>query len=201
MKKNLRRIFIAASTFLLGILIIWSAGFFLFANKIKSFTTPPTTVHTDAIVVLTGGAERINTGLDLLQSGSAEKLLISGVDERVTLDKIMSMWKGHINNPDCCIFIGHMAQNTRENAAETRQWADQMYVRSLRLVTSSYHMPRAIAEFHAAMPDIKILPHPVIPGRVEASGWKNPPLIVMANEYNKAILGSVRTAFLDNKNK
>ena len=197
----MKNISLSLAAAILAVSIVWSAGFFLFAHKIETFSTPPSTIHTDAIVVLTGGAERINTGLDLLQSGSAEKLLISGVDERVTLDKIMSMWKGHMDNPDCCIFIGHMAQNTKQNAVEARQWADQMYVRSIRLVTSGYHMPRAIVELHAAMPDIEILPHPIFPGNGETSSWKNQRLIVMANEYNKTILGATRTSLLGDKNK
>ena len=189
-----KKIFTVTGGIALSLSLLWLAGFAFFCSKTEKFPVPGNSIHTDSIVVLTGGADRINTGLDLLQAGSAEKLLISGVDERVTLEKIMSLWSGHMDDPGCCVFLGHMVQNTKENAEETRQWAEQMYIRSIRLVTSSYHMPRAIIEFHHAMPEIKILPHPVFSGSAEGAGEKLPFLVIMAHEYNKTILSKIRTS-------
>lgn len=190
-----RKIFKISGGIALSLFLLWLAGLSFFCNKAEKFPVPGSDIRTDAIVVLTGGADRINTGLDLLHAGSAEKLLISGVDERVTLEKITSLWNGHMDDPGCCIFLGHMARNTKENAEETRQWAEQMYVHSIRLVTSSYHMPRAIIEFHRAMPDIKILPHPVFPNSTDGGSGKRLLFALMIQEYNKAILSKARSFF------
>lgn len=192
MNARAQKAALAATAFMVSLVTIWLAGFAVFVYAVGGFTVPPASVRTDAIIVLTGGAERINTGLDLLQRGSAGKLLISGVDERVSLDKIMSMWNGSLDNPDCCIFLGHMAQNTKENAIEARQWADQMYVSSIRLVTSGTHLPRAIVEFHHALPQSKILPHPVFPNNEAGQNAFMPALSGMLQEYNKTILSIVR---------
>lgn len=167
---------------------LWLGGFGMFLYEINRYEVPPPIMRTDAIVVLTGGADRINTGLDLLQSGSAGRLLISGVDERVSVEKILSMWNGHLDDPGCCVFLGHMAQNTEQNAEETKQWADQMYVRSIRLVTSAYHMPRALMEFRHAMPNVTILPHPVSAGPEFSPAY----IALAAHEYDKSILRKTR---------
>lgn len=175
-----------------AIAVLWLAGFGLFVAFIETMPVLPGTIRTDAIVVLTGGAERINTGLDLLQAGSAGKILISGVDGRVGIDKIMSMWDGHMDDPGRSVFLGHAAQNTEQNAAEAKQWAEQMYVTSLRLVTSNYHMPRALIEFRRAMPDVEILPHPVFPGGTDKFGGKIRYVSSMVNEYDKTLLSAVK---------
>lgn len=160
----------------------WGGGLGMFIYQTGRMKVPDSNIHTDAIIVLTGGADRINTGLDLLAHGSAEKILISGVNQKVTLEQIMKLWPGEMENPETRVYIGHMAQNTQQNAAEARQWAEQMYVRSARLVTSDNHMPRALLEFRHAIPDVDILPHPV----------KSKNLSLTMKEYNKTIFAALR---------
>ena len=46
---------------------------------------------------------------------------------------------------------------TRGNAAETAEWARAHQVRSLIVVTSAYHMPRALAELGRDLPDVATL--------------------------------------------
>lgn len=186
-----------AGWILAAIAALWFGGFMMFLHQINRYDVPPPSERTDAIVVLTGGADRINTGLDLLQSGSAGRVLISGVDDRVSIDKILSMWNGHIEDPGCCVFLGHMAQNTEQNAKETKQWAEQMYVHSIRLVTSAYHMPRALLEFRYAMPDVDILPHPVFSG----PGMSPAYLALAAHEYDKSILRKIHLDMAERKTK
>jgi uncharacterized SAM-binding protein YcdF (DUF218 family) len=147
-------------------------------------------VKTDAIVVLTGGPNRIETGLDLLRDGAAQKLFVSGVDPRVTADKLIAAWGGDKNAVSCCVTLGHQAQNTAQNATEARDWAEKENVRSVRLVTAAWHIPRAWLEFHETLPGVKIVSHPVAASDaeiVEPWFW-----ITAFAEYNKAILVSWR---------
>jgi uncharacterized SAM-binding protein YcdF (DUF218 family) len=160
----------------------WGGGLGMFMYQTNKMPVPDSGIRTDAIIVLTGGADRINTGLDLLAHGSAERILISGVNRQVTLEQIMKLWPGEMDNPETRVYIGHMAQNTQQNAAEARQWAEQMYVRSARLVTAANHMPRALLEFRHAMPDVKILPHPVKPKNMAST----------VKEYNKTLFAALR---------
>lgn len=179
--RHLRR----ASSMALTILTVWFAGFIAFVCTIWSIPAPPDDLHTDGIVVLTGGANRVNTGLDLLKAGKAERLLISGVHDRVSEEKLVSLWKGG-NEAPCCITLGHEAHNTAGNAQETAAWAAKQNMRTVRLVTSGYHMPRAWLELHYAMPDVILVPHPVRPGATETE-QKNFWLLAFP-EYNKTIL-------------
>ena len=109
---------------------------------------------TDAIVVLTGGKMRLETGLELLAAGKAEKLFISGVNPRVDRDKLLRALGPAAEREACCIVLGHAADNTRQRAGDRRLDAQEGY-RSLRLVTSWYHMRRSLLEFGRAMPRVR----------------------------------------------
>jgi len=185
-------VFTLVCTFFL-LLLIWGSGLGWFYLTTQEKQADNST-QTDSIIVPTGGVNRINEGLALLSEGYAEKILISGVNEKVSLEQIIQMWGGKIDDPDCCVFIGHMAKNTAQNAEEARQWVTQKYIRSARLVTSNYHMPRAALEFHHAMPDIEIIEHAVMAEDKEYKNrggfWR-----VIVGEYNKTILSWLRLSF------
>lgn len=168
--------------------IIWSAGLLAFSVHVLS-QAPPDNARTDAIVVLTGGPERINTGIDLLAQGRAATLFISGVNEQVDAQQLLSLWRNA--RPDataspCCIVLGHRAHNTNENAAEAAAWIAQHPLTSLRLLTADYHMPRARLEFAAALPGIEILPQSVPTPHI--------PLFLIAGEYHKTAYTFLRVA-------
>jgi uncharacterized SAM-binding protein YcdF (DUF218 family) len=139
------------------------------------FVTPPAAdtraTPTDAIVVLTGGSLRLQSGIDLLREGKGRKLFVSGVNQQVDLEDLMRI-SG--NMPDwalCCVVLGHRADNTFGNAQETAQWIRAQGFRSLRLVTAWYHMPRSLLEFDRALPEIDIIAHPVFPDHVRQEHW------------------------------
>jgi uncharacterized SAM-binding protein YcdF (DUF218 family) len=160
----LRRMAIASA----GICSLWLAGLIWFATppSIEARAGP-----TDAIVVLTGGSLRIQSGIELLREGRGRKLFVSGVNQQVDLDDVLRI-SGNI--PDwalCCVVLGHEADNTLGNAHETAQWIRQQGFRSLRLVTAWYHMPRSLLEFDRAMPGIDIVAHPVFPEQVKQGHW------------------------------
>lgn len=122
---------------------------------------------TDAIVVLTGGQGRFDAGLKLLVEGKAKELLVSGVDKNVKPHELAEMYDIKIEQAGmrhpAQIALDHGPHNTVGNSQSTAVWMQQKGFKSLRLVTSSYHMPRSLMEFRRAMPDMTILPEPVFP--------------------------------------
>lgn len=168
---------------------LWSAGFLAFSAQIPRYVEDPNR-QTEGLVVLTGGTERLNTGLSLLIDQRAEKLLISGVYRGVDLQELLDLFKQAPKELDCCIDIGHEAVDTRSNAKETANWINKTGFQTIRLVTANYHMPRSLLEFHYAVPDVVIVPHPVFPENVKIDEWWLWPgtATLMIGEYNKFLL-------------
>lgn len=184
-------------TFMVGLGFLWLAGFGLFMEYVRGMQPQNPAEPTDAIIVLTGGAQRVNKGLDLLSTGQAKKLFITGVNGHVSLQEIMNLWKRPIieqDSNDCCIVLDHKAQNTIQNAQETKNWAQKERIKTLRLVTSDYHMPRARLEFMHNIPGIKILAWPV--KAHEGKEENNEFLRLSFGEYNKTILTLVKLYLL-----
>ncbi|HMD63849.1 MAG TPA: YdcF family protein, partial [Stellaceae bacterium] len=130
---------------------------------------------TDAIVVLTGGSLRLQSGIELLREGKGSKLFVSGVNQQVDLDELLRI-SGNgadeaVSWASCCVVLGHQADNTFGNAQETARWIRRQGFRSMRLVTAWYHMPRSLLEFDRALPEIDIVPHPVFPDQVKQEHW------------------------------
>ena len=167
----------------------WTVGLFRFAAAIPAQVADPTT-RTDAIVVLTGGSGRLAAGLALLSEDRAEKLFVSGVYRGVDVAKLLEVSQQTPDEVTCCIEIGHSAGNTAGNAAETAAWVREQGYRSLRIVTSNYHMPRALLELRRVLPDAVLIPHPVIPESVKRERWWAWPgtASLMISEYNKVLL-------------
>lgn len=156
---------IACLKILFTTLIIWVGGFFLFVHSIPSKVEDATTI-TDAIVVLTGGGDRIKTGVSLLEKGLSKKLFISGVKKGVNFDILMNrqnLEKAIRQESIAQTQLGYLAHNTEQNAQETAEWVKQQGgIQSLRLVTADYHINRSLLEFGRAFPTLKIISHPVI---------------------------------------
>jgi uncharacterized SAM-binding protein YcdF (DUF218 family) len=167
------------------VLFIWLAGYVAFA--VNSIAARPQQEEqiTDAIVVLTGGNFRVHTGLELFAKGRALHLFISGVNPQVTRREITSLWEGETALPPCCITLGSKSNTTIENAAEVREWVKEKGYTSLRLVTSGYHMPRAMLEFRHALPEVDVIANPVTrkdTGPGEEWFWH-----ITFEEYNKSL--------------
>lgn len=152
--------------------IAWLWGLLLFVQSIPPVEAEPAnTTLTDAIVVLTGGSERVSTGVELLTAHKGGKLFISGVHKGSTLDQLLVNQPVQKDLRSCCIVLGHTAETTFENAWETRAWMENNNYHSLRLVTANYHMPRSLAIFRTVMPEFEIIPHPVMPDNVKLEDW------------------------------
>lgn len=143
--------------------LIWIAGFIIFTGSICVMIEPKSPQKTDAAIVLTGGTNRINKGLDLLADGKTSELLVSGVHKDVEIKDIMALWGEKDGVPPCCITLGREAGNTIGNAQEAKKWLTHIDASNVTVITANYHMARALLEFRHELPDIKIVPYPVLP--------------------------------------
>lgn len=159
------------------LLLLYSLGFVLFAVTLAS---PAGAERTDAVVVLTGGKGRIERGLALMKQKQAKRMLISGADPSVTRADLARRL-GPSSRPilRCCVDLGSESVDTRSNAEEARRWIAARGYRSLRLVTSDWHMRRAAYEFHQDLPTTRIV-QDAVPTR--------PSLLILVAEYNKYLL-------------
>ncbi|XBQ14863.1 MAG: YdcF family protein [Oceanicaulis sp.] len=142
------------------VLFTFALGFALFLREARTMT-PDETARADAIVVLTGGEERVVTGVRLLKNGKGRRLLISGVNPGVPPADIAAAAGASAELFNCCIDTGAEALDTIGNAQETARWAALNAYDSLIVVTNDYHMPRALLELQAAMPDTRLLAYAV----------------------------------------
>jgi len=168
---------------------VWLGGFVWFVASSYLMHTDPSSL-TDAIVVVTGGRQRLETGLELFSAGKAKKLFISGVNQHVDRDELLRTVGPIPENAACCIAIGRTAADTFGNAHESAEWMREEGYRSLRLVTSWYHMRRSLLEFGRAMPQVGIIPHPVYAHHVDPErwwSWHGAPLLILG-EYDKYLV-------------
>ncbi len=191
--KARRRTWARLAALILFAVALWAGGLFWFASLIPD-EVADTTTRTDAIAVLTGGRDRLSTGLELLSRDQAEKLFVSGVYRGVDVAKLLEMSRHSPQELRCCVEIGHSAGNTAGNAIETAAWMRRQGYRSLRLVTSSYHLPRSLMEFRAVLSDVDLIPHPVFHDRIKQDRWWAWPgtASLIISEYNKFLLAWVR---------
>ena len=182
---------------LAALIFIWIGGYLAFAAWVAILKPAQPDRPTDAVIVLTGGAGRIATGLDLLANGAAPQLYISGVNKAVSLDAIMNRLPPQAagkNAASCCIVLDYKAGNTEQNASETRAWVQRQNIHSIRLVTSNYHMPRAWLEFRSELPGVEILPYPVMSMTADLRNGRFWTLTFL--EYHKTMLTLIRTRVL-----
>jgi len=155
--------------------IAWALGFMLFWTRLPAPHSGGT-VRADAVVVLTGGPERLEAGVRLLANANARIMLASGVHRDVLPRELSVLTGADMALFDCCITLDYAAQNTIENAVETAKWTSKNQVKSLILVTADYHIQRSILLFRKSMPDTTIIAYPV---------KSKMPLLKLAKEYNK----------------
>ena len=132
------------------VLMVWLIGFVWFAFSLPQ--AAPLREATDVIVVPTGGSGRIDRGIELLRRDSAGKLLVTGVFEEVRPQEFAAQYGLSAKEMDCCVVLGFSALDTRGNARETAEWIREGKYRSLRLVTSDWHMRRAASELGPVLP-------------------------------------------------
>ncbi len=158
--------------------LVWVLGFAWFA-LLPPMPAPPQ--KTDAIVVLTGGPGRIDRALELLETGQAKRLLISGVAREVKPRELAAEYKRPQKLFDCCIALGFEAEDTRSNATEVASWVARRNYKTVRLVTTDWHMRRAEYEIGRAVGG-KVT---IIPDAVRS----RPSFSTLFREYHKYLAG------------
>ncbi|HEX4179890.1 MAG TPA: YdcF family protein [Caulobacteraceae bacterium] len=157
---------------LLLVILIWTVGLFAFAGRIARSTPPPEPPVADGVVALTGASNaRITAAMKLLEDGKAHRMLVSGVNPQASRADIRGVAKATRRLYDCCVDLGFEALDTVGNARETAEWARKHHYRSLIVVTSDFHIPRAMLELRAAAPDVAFTPYPVRSADFNARRW------------------------------
>jgi uncharacterized SAM-binding protein YcdF (DUF218 family) len=179
---------------LCGVAIV--LGFFAFVWLLPSEEITLTR-DADGIVVLTGGTSRVSDSLELLAAGRSKRLLITGVNAGTTLADIARENPGYRRYLTCCVDLDYSAQNTLGNAVEARRWAIDRGFHSLIIVTSAYHMPRALAELAHQLPDVTLVPFPVVSDRLRIEPWwsNGATTRLVLSEYLKFLFAKLRMRF------
>jgi uncharacterized SAM-binding protein YcdF (DUF218 family) len=153
--------------------------------------------NADGIVVLTGGDSRVSDALALLGAGRAKRLLISGVYAGTTTSDIARQVVDYNRLLTCCVDLDYSAINTLGNALGARQWTLKNGFHSLIVVTSAYHMPRALAELSHQLPEVALIPYPVVSDRLRVEPWwsNGATTKVVLSEYFKYLAAKLRMQF------
>ena len=163
-----------------ALFLVYAFGFLGFAVTLPS---PAGKTETDAVVVLTGGPGRIARGLEVVETGLAREMFVSGVDPEVKPNEFAEQFEVPRRLMTCCVTLGYLAVDTRSNAGEVAQWMDEKDFESVRLVTTDWHMARAYSEVAGTLPaGTSILKDAVV---------SHPDLATLFLEYNKLLASEI----------
>lgn len=178
------------------IVLLWAVGFASFVGRLPAPAVDAPD-QSDGVVVYTGGPDRITAGMEIFAKGHGDRLLISGVHHDTSRERLATMWTGAPAQFDCCVDLGREALTTEGNAAEVGAWARDNDYHSLILVTSEYHMPRALVSTRARLSDATIAPYAVSSGYIDSQGrpatiraW-----VKLSGEYAKYLLAQLKALF------
>lgn len=162
------------------LLLVWLAGFLWFALALPQ---PHDGGKSDAVVVFTGGDGRIQRGLEALEKGWSRKLLVSGVDREVLPREFVAEYAVPPKTMECCVTLGFESYDTRSNATEASRWLAEGKFKSVRLVTTDWHMRRAAFELRRMLPGDFVVILDAVPSE--------PSLRILFLEYHKLLASHV----------
>ena len=190
---------------LILILVYFLISLFNFKEKILSLQKHSVTLNSN-IVILTGGSNRIKDGLKIINNvdiftKANLKILISGTGKGFTKKSLKEMLTLNINLKllECCIELESISKDTYSNASETYKWVKMNNINKFILITSNYHMPRAILEFKNKMPNLEIFNYPITPKNHDITNWLNSSetFSLIFIEYSKLLIASLRIKILN----
>ena len=185
--------------FILLLALLWAAGLAAFAHRVAVSTPAAEPPVADGVVALTGSSNvRLEAAEQLLEAGKGRRMLISGVNPLATRAQVRGVARGAGRMWDCCVDLGFRAADTRGNAQEIAGWARFHDDRSVIVVTADYHMPRALLELKAQVPEVQLYPYPVVTDLDAKRWWRTETGAKrMALEYCKYLVILGREAVLD----
>ncbi|MFC0410765.1 YdcF family protein [Roseomonas elaeocarpi] len=175
LRNSLRR---SVTLLTLAALLVLGAGYAWYLDA-SGRPRPAATPETMGIAVLTGGPDRVETGLRLAAQHRAARLIISGAGASTDL---AALTREAGMEPFAFLgrtTVGRDARSTRGNAREVAAWALAGDIRSITVVTAGFHMPRALLELRRALPVAELVPYAVEPHRAR--------LPAMLREYFKLV--------------
>ncbi|KAA0968661.1 YdcF family protein [Aureimonas fodinaquatilis] len=184
----------------LAALTYFAGGFLRFASDVANLSAPQSIANVDGIVVLTGGEARLQQAVNLLRQGTdvspGKRLLISGVNRGTSLATLAKITGGDRALFECCVDLDYAALDTIGNAKMTVEWAREHHMARIALVTSDYHIPRALVELSAVPDAPEIVPYPVSPQKLwRADGLPTRlGLRLLVQEYAKVLAAKARFA-------
>lgn len=192
-----------AGTSVFAILLLTTAffgGFAAFSTHVSRLTTPAVPEEADAIIVLTGGHQRLDAAVDLLKSGKGKRLLISGVNPAARAIDLQLATGGDPRLFACCVDIDRAALDTIGNAEESAKWVNSHAYGKVIVVTNNYHMPRSLLELQRMIEGTELLPYPVVNTRLDGGEWlrNSEALRVLFTEYTKYLAAVARGLLPDN---
>jgi len=186
----------------LVVALVWFCGLMAFAARVQDSTPAPQPRRADGVVALTGANsnERIAAAVGLLEQRLGRRVLVSGVNREASREDIRTVSRAARRLYDCCVDLGFTAVDTVGNARETAEWARTMRYESLIVVTSDYHMPRAMLELRAVLqePEMTLQTYPVPTAALKSPRWWRTPggARLMVMEYCKYLAILAREAVL-----
>lgn len=183
-------------TFTMIVVLIWTIGLYVFSLIIQKTTEESFLENKkfEALVVLTGGQNRIDTALALFEAGFSDKLFISGVTQPQSLQQRIDTNENLRGRQECCIVLDEIAADTIGNATESTKWLDANNIHSILLVTSNYHMPRSLLEFKKKNPHLVITPYAIEATNVPLDRWwqRDGTRRLIFSEYNKFLFSAAK---------
>lgn len=184
----------AATVTLIVAVAVVAIGFFRFTDMVGNLPMPREDERFDAIIALTGGYQRIDRALELLESGTGPRLLISGVNPQTSGEAIKRATGANEELFACCVEIGYQALDTIGNANEASNWIRKNGFSKVLVVTNNYHIPRSLLELEAVSPDVTFTGYPVSHTDLRTETWLSDPMAIrtLLTEYFKYWLARAR---------
>ena len=165
-----RAFMLGAALLVVYLLIFQTPLVWLAAEPLKQAAAPK---KADAIVVFAGGVgesgeagggyqERVKQAVDLYRAGYAPRMIFSSgfvfAFQEAEVMKSLAVANGV---PESAILLETQAANTRDNVVLSDRILHANGWRSILLVSSPYHMRRALLTWRRAAPDVEVTPAPV----------------------------------------